>query len=231
MRTLAAFALFTALVSSAEAQNFMGGGAPPTMSGWGRAAGFARPIGHGFQSYGGVFVGNPWLADYSSVPAPSAVPVVILQQPAATPQPPETPKSAEPLLIELQGDHYVRMQGSEASSRNLGLALDYSEAAGSPNIPPKSNSHAAAASSKTGASQTQQQAIVLVYRDGHKEDVARYSIAGPILYVQNEFWTAGSWTRRVPLSTLDLPATINANRASGAKFELPSGPNVVVASF
>src|SRR5258707_1177474 len=109
MRTLAAVAVFAAVATSAGAQNFAGGGAPPPMSGWGGSAGFSRPIGRGFHSSGGVFFSNPWLADYASMPAPAAVPVVILQQAAAVaPQPAEQPKSGEPLLIEWRGDRYVR---------------------------------------------------------------------------------------------------------------------------
>jgi len=70
--------------------------------------------------------------------------------------------------------------------------------------------------------------VVLVYRDGHRESVGEYSIIGGTLYTSADYWQSGSWTRRIPISTLDVPSTLAANREAGVKFMLPSGPNVVV---
>ena len=222
MRTLATAALFAAVAVSAGAQNFAGGGAPPTMSGWGRFGGgataFARPFArgsHGFGSYGTAFLGDPWFTSYPAESVSTPVPVIVLPAPSATQPAPEA-KSAEPLLIEWQGDHYARFSGD--SAHGASAAVDYSEAANGPVAHPQ-------------ASPAIHPASVLVYRDGHREQVAGYSIVGGVLYVSGDLWKDGFWTRKIPLSVLDLPATIQANRAAGAIFELPSGPNVVTVGF
>jgi hypothetical protein len=69
---------------------------------------------------------------------------------------------------------------------------------------------------------------VLVYRDGHTEDVSSYSIIGPTIYTDADYWTNGKWTRKIQISDLNIPATLNQNQQRGVKFDLPSGPNEVV---
>lgn len=69
---------------------------------------------------------------------------------------------------------------------------------------------------------------VLVFRDGHTEEVSSYSIIAEKIYIKTDYWTSGSWTRAVPISSLDIPATLKQNQARGLKFELPSGPNEVM---
>ena len=213
MRFLAAAALFLFAAAMAGAQvNTAGGAAPPTMSSWGR--GFARSFGHGPHSYGfgNAFLAEPWPASY---PEPATPSVIVLQgAPPASPSPRvmEEIKPIEPLTIEWQGDHYARLSEAETSARRV-APVDY---AGPRAAPPKNAVEAP---------------TVLVYRDGHQEKIAAYSIIGPVLYASDDFYTNGSWTRKIALSALDLPATIKANRAAGVKFELPSGPNEVIARF
>ena len=72
---------------------------------------------------------------------------------------------------------------------------------------------------------------VLVYRDGHREEIPDYAIADGVIYVRGNNWQNGYWTKRIPLSALDAPATMQANQQRGVKFMLPSAPNVVIASF
>jgi hypothetical protein len=72
---------------------------------------------------------------------------------------------------------------------------------------------------------------MLVYRDGHHEEIADYTIADGIIYVRGNFWQDGAWTKRIPLSAIDPVATLQANQQRGVKFLLPSASNVVVASF
>ncbi|HLK34289.1 MAG TPA: hypothetical protein VKT29_14440 [Terriglobales bacterium] len=58
---------------------------------------------------------------------------------------------------------------------------------------------------------------VLVFRDGHQLEVENYAIVGDMLYD----FTPGH-PRKVPLSQLDLDATVKANDDRGVDFVLPS---------
>jgi hypothetical protein len=59
-------------------------------------------------------------------------------------------------------------------------------------------------------------ATVLVFRDQHKQEVVNYAIVGQML------WNfAPEHTQKIPLSDLDLPATIKANDERGVDFRLP----------
>jgi hypothetical protein len=61
-----------------------------------------------------------------------------------------------------------------------------------------------------------QEPNVLVFRDGHQLQVQNYAIVGDFLYD----FTPGH-ARKVPLSQLDLPATVKANDDRGLDFTLP----------
>jgi len=58
---------------------------------------------------------------------------------------------------------------------------------------------------------------VLVYRDGHTEEVQNYAIIGKTIWIFSE-----SHARKVALSELDLPATKRDNEDRGIDFVLPS---------
>ena len=60
---------------------------------------------------------------------------------------------------------------------------------------------------------------VLVFRDGHRLEVENYAIVGNTLYD----FTPGHM-RKVPLSQLDLTATVKANDERGVDFVLPASP-------
>jgi hypothetical protein len=72
---------------------------------------------------------------------------------------------------------------------------------------------------------------LLVFRDGHTEEIQKYVIHGADLYATLDYSTSGSWTKQIPLADLDIPASLKANKDRGAKFNLPSGPNEVVVRF
>jgi hypothetical protein len=72
---------------------------------------------------------------------------------------------------------------------------------------------------------------VIVFRDGHEEEVAKYMIQGETLFTNADYWNTGSWTRKIPLSEVDIPASLKLNRDRGTKFNLPSGPNEVMIRF
>jgi hypothetical protein len=58
---------------------------------------------------------------------------------------------------------------------------------------------------------------VLVFRDQHKQEVENYAIVGDTLW---DF--AAQQTVKIPLSELDIPATIKANQEHGVRFSVPS---------
>ncbi|MFZ0536283.1 MAG: hypothetical protein WAM47_05465, partial [Candidatus Sulfotelmatobacter sp.] len=62
-------------------------------------------------------------------------------------------------------------------------------------------------------------ATVLVFRDQHKQEIHNYAIVGQTL------WNfSPQRTQKIPLSTLDLPATEKANEDRGVDFH-PPGAN------
>lgn len=75
---------------------------------------------------------------------------------------------------------------------------------------------AAAPSSKTIAEATPFDATVLVFRDGHQQEVSNYAIMGQTLYIFD------TRTQKVGLGDLDVPATIKLNDDRGVAFHLPN---------
>jgi hypothetical protein len=69
---------------------------------------------------------------------------------------------------------------------------------------------------------------VLVFRDGHQEEVGKYTIMGSTIYISTDYWTSGSWTRKVQIAELDVPTTLKLNQERRTNFKLPSGPNEVM---
>jgi len=56
---------------------------------------------------------------------------------------------------------------------------------------------------------------VLVFRDGHQQEVSNYAIMGQTVYVFD------MRTQKIALGDLDVPATIKANDDRGVEFQLP----------
>jgi hypothetical protein len=139
-----------------------------------------------------------------------------MQPPAAA----ETPTVKTPsLLIELQGDRYVRFGGTTRSAEASSQARDGSAVAATsqPTIP---SSHIA---------QESLSPTVLIYRDGHREEVADYAIVGRVIYAHRTHdEQIGYELNNIQVSALDVPATVRANRETGISFVLPAGPNEVV---
>lgn len=161
-----------------------------------------------------IFLGDPFYADYpdASLTIPSRFVEV---QPRAAATPPET--KAEPLMIELQGNRYVRFGGGQQSAeRGTKAAPDYAEAqADSVTTLPQQRAHS-------------EIPTVLIFRDGHREQIPEYAIVGNTIYASGNYWQSGQWTKNIQLSGLDIPATVRANHDNGVNFMLPSAPNEVV---
>lgn len=125
------------------------------------------------------------------------------------PPPPPTPPQAvqesvsEPALLELQGNQWVRVSNFKTAVNEPVASSTTFEAKA---MPP----------------------AVLVFRDGHREEVSSYSIIGPILYTKADYWASGSWTRAIQIADLDIRATLKENQERGVPFSLPAGPSEVV---
>jgi hypothetical protein len=59
-------------------------------------------------------------------------------------------------------------------------------------------------------------ATILVFRDKRQREIQNYAIVGPMLW-----HFSGARTEKIPLATLDIPATIRANDDRGIDFRLP----------
>jgi hypothetical protein len=150
---------------------------------------------------------------------PAPVVVAYPPQPPAPPAPP-----VESLLLEFQNGQWVRVPtGAQTPTGPLTTQPGSAQASsGGTNV-------------ATGQASAQAPAVlprtVLVFRDGHREEVNKYVIEGNVLYASADYWSTGAWTRKIPLSELNVPATLKLNQARGVKFRLPSGPNEVVVGF
>ena len=172
--------------------------------------------GHGFGRRAVLLPYPYFYSDYGydseEPPKPQAVAAPVAQTP---PSPP-----LEPLLIEWQGHHFVRMTLSQKASAGGQSAPDYLET-------PALRS---AAPGRKAAVQPPRELppTVLVYRDGRKEEVSSYTIMSGTIYSKADYWSSGSWTRKIQIADLDVPATLRLNQERGLKFVLPGGPNEVV---
>jgi hypothetical protein len=68
----------------------------------------------------------------------------------------------------------------------------------------------------------------LLFKDGRKEEVKSYTIVSAVMYSSTDYWSSGSWNRKIQLADLDVPGTLKLNQERGVKFVLPSAANEVV---
>ncbi len=121
--------------------------------------------------------------------------------------------SVQPLMIELQNGRYVRVSSSPANGEALQLSP-------SPEV--------TAAHPPQELAPRDQPAAVLIFRDGHSEEVHDYAIADGILYARGDYYTDGYWNKKIALSTLNVAETLEANATRNVKFVLPASPNEVI---
>ena len=163
---------------------------------------------------GSYILGDPffWYGDDTTPqPAPEVGPPVMILRPDPTPQ-----ARLTPLLIELEGDRYVRHGGIAQAAQGEGSR--------EPRTTPAPTADSLSREQSAPLAPT-----VLIFRDGHREQIPDYAIVGRVLYAHGgEDEEPGYGLKNIQLSVLNLPATIRANRENGVSFVLPSGPNEVV---
>ena len=201
----------------------------------GVSSGRGVPLGHGgggrirVMARGGrrFFVGPGYFpyfySDYAEGPG-EAPPDQIVEQIAA-PAPPTPPHvAADAMMIELQGDHWVRVtnDGETQSGGDFNPNGPQHTATAQPFAAPSVRRAVASESSAIVPS------AVLVFRDGHQEEISKYMIRGATIYAGADYWNGGSWTRKVQIAELDVPATLKLNQGRGANFNLPSSPDEVM---
>lgn len=168
----------------------------------------------------GYFFDTPLFADYSEAIPPQPPAVILVETAGPAPETKQQPSPSEPLLIEWRGDRYVRYGGREQNAGRAGTAaLDYAEVTRT-----REKSLQAPGVKATSA----ELPAVLVFHDGRREEASSYAIVGGIMYVSSNFWSSGSWSKKIQLGELDLPATLKLNQERGVNFVLPGGPNEVV---
>jgi hypothetical protein len=184
--------------------------------------GFARQS-HRRFSNGSGFLFFPYLYpedDIDSGPVtPEPAPA---QELVAQPAPPAA-RPAEPFLMENHGGQWVRVPSGNQ------MAIQQSE---KPVSPQASNPRSGIAEPAAATPPLRElPPAVIVFQDGHMEELGKYVIQGAVLSTAADYWTTGSWTRKIPLAELDIPASLKLNQERGAKFSLPTGPNEVVVRF
>ena len=245
----------TGTTPARDPTNFMGPGfAPERMS---SILNFA-PSGHrhGSPRFSPLsFLTDPFLSGLrgSGDPPAASSPVIVLQSAAESlaSRGDQGPQQGQPLLIELRGDRYVQISSDGRESDEHGGQPDYfREMSGSAGAK-SGRSQADVGKTKVLSSRPRvsrgqvntKNALaagvfphelaptVLVYRDGHREEVREYSIADGVLYARGDYYAIGYWNKKIELVALDLPQTVKANQERGVRFVLPDSPNHVVMNW
>lgn len=225
-----ALALAVVLVGSgalAQRQGMMSGHSGPVTAGsgipiTGHRGGFTvsvgrfhdgphRPFRRGFSPFAPFWFPGYYADDFGyEEPAPPAPPPA--PQPAPAVQV-KTEPIPDAVLLELRGNQWVKV-GS--------FTMETPQA-----TTPTSKAQPAPILQPSVAAKEMPPAI-LVFRDGHREEISSYSIIGPVIYTKANYYASGSWSRSIQIADLDLPATLKQNEQRGVKFELPSGPDEVM---
>lgn len=221
----------TVFVSSAHAQGrVMFAPAPPgrigaALSRGGVRAGFVL-LHRGHRFIAGSAFAPYFYPDYDSEPGlVEAPPPQIIEQTAQPASPAPVSNPVESLVLELQGDHWVRITNYGRSQTGGQSNQPESEWASNP---PSPESRATPRRTQPAEPLGKLPPAVLVFRDGHQEEIEKYLIKDATIYTSADYWSSGSWTRKARIADLDVPATLKLNEERGAKFSLPSGPNEVM---
>jgi len=201
--------------AAAQVRGLGGAGRAGGFGGSARGYGRAHFVRSAHRHYYAGFGYYPFDDFYYEPPETEPVPVPLMVAPPEPLAPPSKP--AEALVLENRDGQWVRIStahqlpvGSEGGGRAAESTSGLRDKAEVPSkLPPP----------------------VLVFRDGHSEEVQRYVVQGDTLYASADYWTTGSWTRKIPVADLDIQASVKLNEARGGKFTLPARPNEVVVRF
>jgi hypothetical protein len=165
-------------------------------------------------------------------PVASEPPVILLQAARAManareypgrPHDENAPPKPQPLVVELQNGRYVRVNSTPANGEVLTAKPASNEAQDA-----KAMTHSSPAPAITASPTHDLPPAVLVFRDGHSEEVRDYTIADGILYARGDYYIDGYWNKKIELSTLSVAETVQANTTRNVKFILPASPNEVI---
>jgi hypothetical protein len=118
--------------------------------------------------------------------------------------------------------YYATDPGADDSmEQNYGSGPTVFDRNGGPRVPygPRSDYRAGlnAPPSQPAAPVSDQPSTVLIFKDGHEQEVKNYAIVGSTLYDLSD-----GRTHKVQLAELDLPATVKQNDDRGITFQLPA---------
>jgi len=178
-------------------------------------------VGSGFgPNYYPYYDSADYYPDYDSQDEVGEAPPAPLRAQTAAPASPAKPP--ESLVMELRGDHWVRL-----TSHGPVETSEESSATESGRAARAVHGKRAVATAPTQLP-SELPPAVLVFLDGHQEEVAKYTIVGTTISIKTDYWSSGSWMRKIPIADLNLAATLQANQQRGAKFSLPSRPSEVI---
>ncbi|MGI9103004.1 MAG: hypothetical protein ACR2IF_11235 [Terriglobales bacterium] len=144
---------------------------------------------------------------FAPVYVPYAVPYAYPVVPAEAEQPAEEAVVPAPTIFENR---------PPMAARPLATANDYARY-GTHYLDSRENPETA----PMAASAPAQPPIVLIFRDGHQQEVANYAIVGQTLFDLGYFVA-----HKIPLSDLNLKATIKANDDRGVDFSVPNSVKI-----
>jgi hypothetical protein len=160
--------------------------------------------------------------DYAPVVQEGSPLQAVMAQPAPQPAPAAIP--GESLLLEYRDGQWVRIP--------TGSEMQAGSDSSTPNSAPSSSLRPGIEELAVSAPPLPAMPhAVIVFRDGHSEELEKYFIQGDTLYTKIDSWSTGPLARRISLADLDIPASLRLNKEHGTKFNLPSGPNEVVVRF
>ena len=222
----------TVFVPSAQAQRHMASGPAGRPGTAGARLGSMRahsvPLRRARQFSSGSAFAPYFYSDYGYDYEPETVeppPGPIVERTAEPDSPAPVPDRTGALVLELQDDHWVRITNSgQSQSDGQSSVLKSAEVS----KPSSDTTPATVRRTAAGEPASTLPKAVLVFRDGHQEEIRKYMIVGTTIYTSSDSWDNNSWTRKVQIAELDVPATLERNQERGAKFSLPSGPNEVM---
>jgi len=168
----------------------------------------------------GSAFGSPFYSDYDFDSGITEEPPAPNLQAAPSSYPASAPAPAESVVLELRGDHWVRLTNFGQSQTGQSIQPDSGR--------PSNLTSATSRQVQPSEPPRELPTAVLVFRDGHQEEIGKYVIKDAAIYTAADYWSTGSWTRKVQIAALDVPATLKLNRERGANFTLPSGPHEVM---